>query len=107
MPMEHTKFVWDIVSYITNLQAFFDFAIGCSIPNHIVRRAIEDNDPSNGDISLDNCVVQALTNWWTGTNIPAFRKSEKVRQGFVHMNMPGIYTSNIRRGPPYFRSNSI
>ena len=99
MPMEHTKFVWDIVSYITNLQAFFDFAIGCSIPNHIVRKAIEDNDPSDGDISLDNCVVQALTNWWTSTNIPALRRSEKVRQGFVHMNMPGIYTSIIRRHP--------
>ena len=62
MPMEHTKFMWDIVSYITNLQAFFDFAVGCDIPNHIVRKAIEDNDPSDGDISLDNCVVQALTN---------------------------------------------
>ena len=99
MPMEHTKFVWDIVSYITNLQAFFDFAIGCSIPNHIVRKAIEDNDPSDGDISLDNCVVQALTNWWTSTNIPALRKSEKVKQGFVCMNMPGIYTSIIRRHP--------
>ena len=99
MPMEHTKFVWDIVSYITNLQAFFDFAIGCSIPNHIVRRAIEDNDPSDGDISLDTCVVQALTNWWTSTNIPALRKSEKVRQGFVCMYMPGIYISIIRRHP--------
>ena len=87
------------VSYITNLQAFFDFATGCSIPNHIVRKAIEDNDPSDGDISLDNCVVQALTNWWTSTNLPALRKSEKVRQGFVCMNMPGIYTSIIRRHP--------
>ena len=96
MPMKHTKFVWDIVSYITNLQAFFDFAIGCGIPNHIVRKAIEDNDPSNGDISLDNCVVQALTNWWTGSNIPALRRSEKV---FVRMSMPGIYTSIIRRHP--------
>ena len=92
MPMEHSKFVWDIVSYITSLQAFFDFAIGCGIPNHIVRKAIEDNDPSGGDISLDNCVVQALTTWWTSNNIPALRRSEKVRQGFVHMNMPGIYT---------------
>ena len=61
MPMEHSKFVWDIVSYITSLQAFFDFAIGCGIPNHMVRKAIEDNDPRDGDISLDNCVVQALT----------------------------------------------
>ena len=99
MPMEHSKFVWDIVSYITNLQAFFDFAIGCGIPNHIVRKAIEDNDPSDGDISLDNCVVQALTTWWTSNNIPALRRYEKVKQGFVHMNMPGLYTSIIRRHP--------
>ena len=99
MPMEHTKFVWDIVSYITNLQAFFDFAIGYGIPNQIVRKAIEDNDPSDNDMSLDNCVVQALTNWWTSTNIPALRRSEKVKQGFVHMNMPDIYTSIIRRHP--------
>ena len=58
MPMEHTKFLWDIVSYISNLQGFFDFALGCNIPNHIVRRAIEDNDPSDGNVSLDNCVIQ-------------------------------------------------
>ena len=32
MPVEHSKFIWDIVSYISNLQAFFDFAIGCGIP---------------------------------------------------------------------------
>ena len=36
MPVEHSKFIWDIVSYISNLQAFFDFAIGCGIPSHIV-----------------------------------------------------------------------
>ena len=36
MPVEHTKFLWDIVSYVTNLQGFFDFALGCNIPNHIV-----------------------------------------------------------------------
>ena len=99
MPMEHSKFVCDIVSYITSLQAFFDFAIGCGIPNHMVRKAIEDNDPRDGDISLDNYVVQALTTWWTSNNIPALRRSEKVRQGFIHMNMPGIYTSIIRRHP--------
>ena len=99
MPIEHSKFVWDIVSYITSLQAFFDFAIGCGIPNHMVRKAIEDNDPRDGDISLDNCVVQALTTWWTSNNIPAVRRSERIRQGFVHMNMPGIYTSIIRRHP--------
>ena len=36
MPVEHKKFLWDIVSYITKLQGFFDFALGCNIPNHIV-----------------------------------------------------------------------
>ena len=57
MPVEHSKFIWDVVSYISNLQAFFSFAIGCDIPSHIVRRAIEDNDPSDDDISLEDCVV--------------------------------------------------
>ena len=99
MPIEDSKFVWNIVSYITSLQAFFDFAIGCGIPNHMVRKAIEDNDPRDGDISLDNCVVQALTTWWTSNNISALRRSERIKQGFVHMNMPGIYTSIIRRHP--------
>ena len=63
MPVEHSKFIWDIVSYVSNLQAFFDFAIGCGIPSDIVRKAIEDNDPSDDDISLEECVVQALTIW--------------------------------------------
>ena len=61
MPVEHSKFIWDIVSYISSLQAFFDFALGCGIPSHIVRKVIEDNDPSDNDISLDDCVAQALT----------------------------------------------
>ena len=83
MPVEHSKFIWDVVSYISNLQAFFDFAIGCGIPSHIVRKAIEDNDPSDDDISLEECVVQALTIWWISSNRPAFWKSEKIKQGFV------------------------
>ena len=74
MPVEHSKFIWDIVSYISNLQAFFDFAIGCGIPSHIVQRAIEDNDPSDDDISLKDCVVQALTVWWLSSNRPAIWK---------------------------------
>ena len=36
MPVEHSKFIWDMVSYISNLQAFFDFALGCGIPSCIV-----------------------------------------------------------------------
>ena len=99
MPVEHTKYLWDIVSYITKLQGFFDFALGYNIPIHIVRKAIEDNDPSDGDISLDNCVIQALTFWWTNSNLPAIWKSDKIKQGFTRMSMPGIYTSIIRRHP--------
>ena len=32
----------------------------CDIPIHIVRNVIVDNDPTDGNISLDNCVIQAL-----------------------------------------------
>ena len=99
MPVEHTKFLWDIVSYITSLQAFFDFAIGCGIPNHMVRKAIEDNDPSDGNVSLDNCVIQALTFWWTSSNLPAIWKSNKIKQGFIKMSMPGVYDCIIKRHP--------
>ena len=99
MPVEHTKFLWDIVSYITKLQGFFDFARGCNIPNHIVQKAIEDNDPSDEDASLDNCVIQALTFWWTNSNLPALWKSDKIKQGFTRMSMPGVYDCIIRRHP--------
>ena len=71
LPVEHSKFIWDTVFYITSLQAFFDFAAGCDLPIHIVRRAIEDNDPSNGEVSLANCVAQALVIWWLSSNRPA------------------------------------
>ena len=97
MPLEHTKFLWDIVSYISNLQGFFDFALGCNIPNHIVRRAIEDNDPNDGNISLDNCVIQTLTFWWTSSNLPAIWKSDKIKQGFIKMTIPGVYNCIIKR----------
>ena len=71
LPVEHSRFIWDTVSYITSLQAFFDFAAGCDLPVHIVRRAIEDNDPSDGEVSLENCVAQALVIWWLSFNRPA------------------------------------
>ena len=99
MPVEQTKFLWDIVSYITKLQGFFDFALGCNIPNHIVQKAIEDNDPSDEDVFLDNCVIQALTFWWTNSNLPALWKSDKIKQGFTRMSMPGVYDCIIRRHP--------
>ena len=99
IPVEHSKFIWDIVSYISNLQAFIDFAIGCGIPSHIVRKAIEDNDPSDDDISLEECVVQALTIWWISSNRPAIWKSEKIKQGFLGLHTPGIYACLIKRHP--------
>ena len=99
MPVEHSKFTWNIVSYISNLWAFFDFALGCGIPSHIVCRAIEDNDPSDNDISLDDCVAQALNVWWLSSNKPAIWKSDRIRQGFVKLDMPGIHSCLIKRHP--------
>ena len=99
MPVEHSKFTWDTVSSISNLQAFFDFALGCGIPSHIVQKAIEDNDPSDDDISLDDCVAQALTVWWLSSNKPAIWKSDRIRQVFVKLHMPGIHTCLIKRHP--------
>ena len=99
MPEEHSKFIWNIVSYISNLQAFFDFVLGCGITNHIVRKAIEDNDPSDDDISLEDCVAQALIVWWLSSNKPAIWKSDRIRQGFVKLHMPGIHSCLIKRHP--------
>ena len=99
LPLEHSKFIWDTVSYITSLQAFFDFAAGCDLPIHIVRRAIENNDPSDGEVSLGNCVAQALVIWWLSSNRPAVWKSNKVKQGFVKLHMPGIHSCLMKRHP--------
>ena len=96
MPVEHAKFIWDIVFYISNLQAFFDF---CGVPSCIVRRAIEGNNSSDDDISLEECVVQALTVWWLSSNRPAIWKLEKIRQGFVKLHMPGIHLCLMKRHP--------
>ena len=97
LPIEHSKFIWDTVSYITSLQAFFDFAAGCDLPIHIVRRAIEDNDPSDGEVSLGNCIAQALVIWWLSSNRPAVWKSNKVKQGFVKLHMLGIHSYLMKR----------
>ena len=97
MPIEHSKFIWDIVPYISNLQAFFNFVMGCGIPICIVHRAIEDNDPSDDEISLDNCIAQALTVWWIDSNKPAIWKSDRIRQGFVKLHMPRIHSCLIKR----------
>ena len=64
-----------------------------------MRRAIEDNDPSDGEVSLENCVAQALAIWWLSSNRPAVWKSNKVRQGFVKLHMPGIHSCLMKRHP--------
>ena len=111
LPMEHSKFIWDTVSYITSLHAFFDFAAGCDLPVHMVRRAIEDNDPSDGEVSLENCVAQALVIWWLScSNRPAVWKSNKVKPGFVKLHMPGIHSCLVKRHPtldPDTQNNNI
>ena len=99
MPVEHSKFIWDIVSFISSLQAFFDFTLGCGIPSRIVQKVIKDNDPSDNDISLDECVAQSLTVWWLCSNKPAIWKSDRMRQGFVRLLMLGIYSCLIKRHP--------
>ena len=99
IPVEHSEFIWDIVSYISNLQTFFDFSLGFGIPSHIVHRVIEDNDPSDDDISLDDCVAKALTVWWLSSNKPVIWKSDRIRQGFVKLHMPGIHSCLIKRHP--------
>ena len=96
LPIEHSKFIWDTVSYITSLQAFFDFAAGCDLPIHIVRRAIEDNDLSEGEVSFGNCIAQALVIWWLSSNRPAVWKSNKVKQGFVKLHMPRIHSCLVK-----------
>ena len=87
------------MSYISNLQDFFDFALGCGIPSHIVCKTIEDNDPSDNDVSLDDCVAQALTVWWLSSNKHAIWKSERIREGFVKLHMPGIHSCLIKGHP--------
>ena len=64
-----------------------------------MQKVIEDNDPSDDDITLDDCVAQALTVWWLSSNKPAIWKSDRIRQGFVKLHMPGIHLYLIKRHP--------
>ena len=59
----------------------------------------EDNDPSDDDVSLDDCVAQTLTVWWLSSNRPVSWKSDRIRQGFAKLSMPGIHTCLIKRHP--------
>ena len=64
-----------------------------------MKRAIEDNDPSDGEVSLENCVAQGLVIWWLSSNRPAVWKSSKVKQGIVKLHMPGIHSCLVKRHP--------
>ena len=44
-------------------------------------------------------MIEALTFWWTNSNLPAIWKSDKIKQGFIRMSMPGIYDCIIKRHP--------
>ena len=44
-------------------------------------------------------MIQALTFWWTNSNLPAIWKSDKIKQGFTRMSMPGVYDCIIKRHP--------
>ena len=61
------------------------------------RRAIEDNDPLDSEVSLE--IAQALVIWWLSSNRPAVWKSNKVKQGFVKLHMPGIHYCLMKRHP--------
>ena len=40
-----------------------------------------------------------MTFWWTNSSLPAIWKSDKIKQGFTRMSMPGIYDCIIKRHP--------
>ena len=44
-------------------------------------------------------MIQTLTFWWTNSNLPAIWKSDKIKQGFTRMSMPGVYDCIIKRHP--------
>ena len=68
---------------------------------------IEDNNPSDDDISLDDCVAQVLTVWWLSSNEPAILKSDRIRQGFVKLHMPGIHACLIKRHPTMYPKPTV
>ena len=44
-------------------------------------------------------MAQTLAVWWLSSNKPAIWKSDRIRQGFVELHMPGIHTCLIKRHP--------
>ena len=99
LPIEHSKFIWDIVSFIKDEDHLSEFATGVGISAKIVKRAVANNEPLNTTQRLEDWVAQILTDWWVGSNLPATGKSDKIRQGFKELGMPGLYACIISRHP--------
>ena len=47
LPIEHSKFIWDIVSFIKDEDHLSEFATGVGISAKIVKRAVANNEPLN------------------------------------------------------------
>ena len=98
-PIEHSKFIWDIVSFIKDEDHLIEFATGVGISPKIVKRAVANNEPLNTTQRLEDCVAQILTDWWVGSSLSAIGKSDRIRHGFKELGMPGLYACIIRRHP--------
>ena len=99
LPANHSKFIKDIVSFINGKESLCDFAFGSGIPSHTVRKAIRDNDPLDTELAINDSVAQSLTVWWLSSNKPPLWKSNKIRQGFDLLGMPGVYCCILARNP--------
>ena len=99
LPIEHSKFIWDIVSFIKDEDRLSEFATGVGISPKIVKRAVANNEPLNTTQRLEDCVAQTLTDWWVGSSLSAIGKSDRIRHGFKELGMPGLYACIISRHP--------
>ena len=93
------QIIKDIVSFINGKESLYDFAFGSGIPNHIVHKAIRDNDPLDTELTINDSVAQTLTGWWLSSNKPPLWKSNKIRQGFDLLGMPDVYCCIFTRNP--------
>ena len=87
------------MSFIKDEDHLSEFATGAGISAKIVKRAVASNEPLNTTQRLEDCVAQTLTDWWIGSSLPATGKSDKIRQGFKGLGMPGLYACIINRHP--------
>ena len=87
------------MSFINGKESLYDFTFGSGIPCHIVHKAIRDNDPLDTELAINDSVAQTSTVWWLSSNKPPLWKSNKIRQGFDLLGMPGVYCCILTRNP--------